>query len=278
MKFIIEGAFMQDARDITIAIEAETQEHAQQIARSKGIFISSIERSNSVQILPWAIKGVSIRSNDLPPHLYVLGEMESDDKFFTFPHFDSNGTGFVYAWRQLSSLKSWMDSQPQKYPYCQVNTGDLVMGLLDNTCTRYLAYNHTSKLTDLTERNAAEHFVRECLLDLHSFPGVWPTVRHFMKTAGIADHILAAFTKLAIAHRKLKTADMLKHMETVFKKPVSELVRSGDFGILWNLCSQNLKESGIPNRIVDIMQQKVKSKGSLPLTKAVKAANTPKNS
>jgi len=278
MKFIIEGAFMQDARDITIALEAETQEQAQQIARSKGIFISSIERSNSVQILPWTIKGVSIRSNDLPPQLYVLGERESDDRFFTFPHFDSNGTGFVYAWRQLSALKSWMDSQPRKYPYYHVNTGNLIMGLLDNTCTRYLAYNHTSKLTGLTKQNAAEHFVRECLLDLSNFPSVWPTVRHFMKIAGIADHILAAFAKLAIAHRKLKTADMLKHMETVFKKPVSELVRSGDFGILWNVCSQNLIESGIPNRIVDVMKQKVGTRQSLTMAKALKTVKIKKTS
>ena len=269
---------MQDARDITIALQAETQEQAQQIARSKGIFISSIERSNSVQILPFPIKGVSIRFNDLPPRLYVLGERESDDRFFTFPHFDSNGTGLVYAWRQLSALKSWMDSQRQTYSYYHVNTGNLIMGLLDNTCTRYLAYNHISKLTDSTKDNRSERFVRECLLDLNNFPSVWPTVRHFMKIAGIANHILAAFEKLAIAHRKLKTADMLKHMETVFKTPVSKLVRSGDFGILWNVCSQNLKESGIPNRIVDIMQQKVKSKGTLPITKAVKAANTQKNS
>lgn len=275
MKFIIEGARIEDARDITIAVEADTPAHAGQIARSRGILTSSIERSNSVQILDHTIKGVSIRSNDLPPQLYVLGEIESDDKFFTFPHFDSNGTGFVYAWRQLSSLKAWMNHQQRKYSYYHVNTGNLIMGLLDNTCTRYIAYNHTARST---EHQPAERFVKECLLDLNNFPSVWPTVRHFMKNAGIANHILAAFEKLAIAHRNLKTDDMLKHMESVFKKPISELVRSGDFGILWNCCSQSMKESGIPIRIVDVLQQKVKSKCTLPITKAVKAANTSKNS
>ena len=278
MKFIIEGALMQDAHDITTAVEADTQEQARQIARTKGIFVSSIERSNTVQILPHTIKGASIRSCDLPPRLYVLGEVESDNKFFTYPHFDSNGTGFVYAWRQLSSLKSWADRQPQNYYYHQVNTHKMIMGLLHNTCTRYLAYNHTPKLADVTELQPTERFVKECLLDMHSFRSVWPTIRHFMETARIDSNNLAAFEKLAAAHRKLKTADMLKHMETVFKKPVAELVRSGDFGILWNSCSQALKESGIPNRIVDIMQQKVRSHSTLPIAKAIKTANTQKTS
>lgn len=268
MKFVIEGAVMADARDITIALEADTLEQAQEMARAKGIFVSSVERSNSVVILPYTIKGASIRSSELPPQVYVLGEIECDDRFFTFPHFDSNGTGFVYAWRKLSSLQAWMESEQRQYPYYHVNTGNLVMGLLDNSCTRYLAYNHTSKLG---EQHGSERFVRECLLDLNNFPAVWPTVKFFMKKAGIADHILGAFAKLAMAHKKLRTDDMLKYIETVFKKPVSELVRTGDFGILWNSCSQSMKESGMDNRIVEIMQKKVKSKGSFAITRAVQA-------
>jgi hypothetical protein len=269
MKFVIKGALKESARDITIAVEAESREQAKEIANSKGILIASVELSDTVQILSYAIKGVSIKSDDLPPKLYVLGEKEPNGQLFIYPYFDSESTGFVYVWRRLSTLQLWLNHQTRQFSYHEIEKDELIISLLDQPATRYLAYNHIPKRSDPADQLPSERFIKECLLDLHSFRNVWPTIKKIVDSAGVSPATVAAIENLGMAQSKCKTRDVLDRMETVFKLSIKELKSTGDFGILWNCCKDSLKESGIPTRIIDVMKQKVGTRETLTMTKAL---------
>ena len=278
MKFVIKGALKETARDITIAIEAESREQAIETANSKDILITSVKTSDTVQILSYAIKGVSIISDDLPPRLYVLGEKEPNGRLFIYPYFDAESTGFVYAWRRLSTLRLWLTHQRQPFSYHEVEKDELIMSLLDQPSTRYLAYNHTPKKVDFAKLRPSERFIKECLLDLHSFSSVWPTIKKTLDNTGVEPDTVAALENLGLAHNKCKTRQVLDHMEKIFSLSIQELKRTGDFGILWDCCRDSLKQSGIPTNIIDAMKQKVGARETLTMAKALKTVRVKKTS
>lgn len=270
MKFVIKGALKESARDITIAVEAQSREQAKAIANSKGILIASIKLSDTVQILSYTIKGVSIKSDDLPPKLYVLGEKEPNGQLFIYPYFDAESTGFVYVWRRLATLQLWLNHQRQQFSYHEVEKDELIVSLLDQPATKYLAYNHIPKKADPADQLGSERFIKECLLDLHSFRDVWPTIKKIVNNAGVAPATVSAIENMGMSQSKCKTRDVLDHMETLFKLSIKELKTTGDFGILWNCCRDSLKRSGIPIKMIDVMKQKIGTRESLTMTKALK--------
>ena len=276
MKFVIKGALRESGRDITIAVEADSREQAREIANSKGILVVSVELSDTVQILSYTIKGVSINSDDLPPKLYVLGEKEPNGQLFIYPYFDAESTGFVYVWRRLATLQLWLNHQPQQFSYHEVETDELIISLLDQPATRYLAYNHIPKKPDPADQLPSERFIKECLLDLHSFRDVWPTIKKVVNSAGVSPATVTAIETLGMSQSKCKTRDVLDHMETLFKLSIKELKSTGDFGILWNCCKDSLKRSGIPIKIIETMKQKVGTRESLTMTKALKTVKIKK--